>query len=97
MCCARSSAARLPTAGCWAGQAISSTRWYSPLSDLMQDAYPELNESADRVRNVLAEETRFATRWTWTIAEQSCEIIDSPLRTSVGGGKIRKGDELRES
>ncbi len=31
----------------------------------MKDAYPELSESADRVsKAVLAEETRFAQRWT---------------------------------
>ena len=42
--------------------------------DLMQDAYPELKESAERVsKAVLAEETRFAhTRWiVW--AEESYE------------------------
>ena len=44
--------------------------------DLMQDAYPELNETADRVSKVvITEETRFLHTMTFGLAQLQQEVI----------------------
>ena len=45
-------------------EAVSCIEMVFAVRDLMEDAYPELNETADRVAKVVqAEETRFAQTW----------------------------------
>ena len=61
MCCARLFAARSRMDGCWDRRSRFFIEMVFAVRDLMQDAYPELNETADRVsKAVQAEETRFA-------------------------------------
>ena len=61
MCCGRLSVARSRTGDCSDKRNRSCTKWCSAVRDLMQDAYPELKETVERVSKVvLAEETRFA-------------------------------------
>ena len=48
--------------------------------DLMQDAYPELNETADRVsKAILAEETRFAHTMSFGISQLEHEVARSRM------------------
>jgi alanyl-tRNA synthetase len=51
--------------------------------DVMQDAYPELRETAERVsKAVLAEETRFAHTLSFALKELDAAIVESAERAS---------------
>ena len=93
MCYARLSAAPLRMDGCSGRTKPFLYQMVFAVRDLMEDAYPELRESADNVsRAVLAEETRFCNTMEIGLAklEEDSRLL-SPL------GKAQVEDSLSRS
>ena len=60
MCCARLCGAGFGMDGCWGRRSRFCMRWCYAVRDLMKGAYPELEDSAERVAKVVeAEEKQF--------------------------------------